>query len=234
MSSVLRATKSFLVRVLEDSVRSLPYARGALDVVAPARSTEVLTRSNTRSAYDRVYTSDRLLDMYLSRERLEFYEELASICAPLAARSVIDIGCGTGHLLGLTVDRMTVAPERVVGVDHSDAGIRRARELLPSATWIVADLYEMSLEERFELVICTEVLEHLHEPARAVDRLRGLCAPGGRVAITVPDGAQDKWEGHVNFWDESALRAFLAPSGLTAIQKIEDDRVLLAWLSPGS
>jgi 2-polyprenyl-3-methyl-5-hydroxy-6-metoxy-1,4-benzoquinol methylase len=234
MRSVLRTAKSFLVNVLEGSVRRLPYARNALDVVAPARSTEVLTRSNTLSAYERVYASDRLLDVYLSRERLEFYEELASIFAPLAATSVIDIGCGTGHLLGLTVDRMAIPPERIVGVDHSGAGIRRARELLPSATWIVADLYEMSIEERFELVICTEVLEHLYEPLRAVDRLRGLCAAGGRVAITVPDGAQDRWEGHVNFWDESALHAFLAPSGLTAIQRIEDNRVLLAWLSPSS
>jgi 2-polyprenyl-3-methyl-5-hydroxy-6-metoxy-1,4-benzoquinol methylase len=233
MRSSLRTTRSFLVRVFEGSVRRLPYGRGALDAVAPERSTEVLTRTNTLPAYDRVYDSDRLLEAYLGRGRLEFYEELATIFAPLAPRSTIDIGCGTGHLLGLTVDRMGVPPERVVGVDHSEAGIRRARKVLPSATWIVADLFELTFEERFDLVICTEVLEHLDEPARAVERLRGLCGPGGRVAITVPDGAQDDWEGHVNFWDEDALRAFLAPSGLTAIQRIEGGRVLLAWLLPG-
>ena len=233
MRSALRLTRSFLARVFDASVRRLPYGRGALDAVAPARSTEVLTRTNTLPAYDRVCGSDRLLDAYLGTGRLEFYEELATIFAPLAPRSIIDIGCGTGHLLGLTVDRLAVAPERVVGVDHSEAGIRRTPEDIPSATWVVADLYELSFEERFNLVICTEVMEHLHEPARAVEQLRGLCGPDGRVAITVPDGAQDDWEGHVNFWDEDALCAFLAPFGLIAIQRIEGGRSLLAWLSPG-
>ena len=183
---------------------------------------------------NRFYKSDWLLDYYLSSERLEFYEELATIFAPLAPRRLIDVGCGTGHLLRFTVDRMAVAPEHVVGVDHSEAGIFRAQELLPSARWIVADLYGMSVSEQFDLVLCTEVLEHLHEPKRAVDQLRSLCAAGGRVAITVPDGAEDSWEGHVNFWDEPALRDFLTPLGLTAIERVEDGRVLLAWLSPES
>ena len=129
---------------------------------------------------------------------------------------------------------MAASPERVVGVDHSGAGIRRARALLPSATWIVDDLYGLSLDgDQFDLVVCTEVLEHLREPARAVDVLRRLSASDGRVAITVPDGAQDSWEGHVNFWDEDQFRAFLAPHGLLAIDRIENGNVLLAWLAPG-
>ena len=221
----------FLV-LLDEFERRVPYVRTALDVIAPGRSAGAVTRKNTLAAYNRVYASDRLLHEYLSPERLEFYEELATIFAPLAPKRLIDVGCGTGHLLRFTVDQMAVAPERIVGVDHSEDGIHKARELLPSATWIVSDLYDLPLSEQFDLVLCTEVLEHLDEPGRAADQLLRLCAPGGRVAITVPDGAQDDWEGHVNFWDESQLRAFLTPSGLTAIDRIEDDRALLAWLSP--
>jgi trans-aconitate methyltransferase len=191
-----------------------------------------VARKNTLESTNRFYKSDWLLRYYLTSERLAFYEELATLFAPLAPRRLVDVGCGTGHLLHFIVDRVAVHPERVVGVDHSEAGIQRARELLPSATWIVADLYGMSVGEEFDLVICTEVLEHLHEPGRAVDELRRLCAPGGRVAITVPDGALDDWEGHVNFWDESELESFLAPLGLTAIERVEDGRTLLAWLSP--
>jgi trans-aconitate methyltransferase len=191
-----------------------------------------VARKNTLESTNRFYKSDWLLGYYLTSERLEFYEELATLFAPLAPRRLVDVGCGTGHLLRFIVDRMAVHPERVVGVDHSEAGIQRARELLPSATWIVADLYGMSVGEEFDLVICTEVLEHLHEPGRAVDELRRLCAGGGRVAITVPDGSLDDWEGHVNFWDESELESFLAPLGLTAIERVEDGRTLLAWLSP--
>jgi len=233
MTLSLGTMRSSLVRRLERVVRRIPYARDALDVVAPTRSVATLTEENTLAAYDRVYSSDRLVREYVNPERVAFYEELAALFAPLAPRSVIDVGCGTGHLLRLTIDRLAAVPERVVGVDHSEAGIQRARELFPAARWVVADLHTFQVDERFDLVICTEVLEHLQHPGRAVELLLSLCAHGGRVAITVPDGAEDSWEGHVNFWDEAAFHRFLEPFGLSAVERVEDGRALLAWLSPG-
>ena len=211
---------------------SIPLVSRALNVFR-ARVAVRTTQKNTLDAYNRLYDSDWLIEEYLSAERLEFYEELAGIFAPLAPRRVLDVGCGTGHLLRIVVDHMEAHPEQIVGVDHSEAGIRRARELLPTGTWVVDDLFGLSLDgDRFDLVLCTEVLEHLNEPARAVQVLRALCAPEGKVAITVPDGASDSWEGHVNFWDEDALRAFLAPRGLLRIDRIQRGDVLLAWLEP--
>jgi trans-aconitate methyltransferase len=208
-------------------------AREALEWLRVLKPTTAsLTRKNTLEAYDAVYDSDRLLGEYLSPERIEFYEELVTMFAQLAPRRVVDVGCGTGHLLRTLVDRMPTDPKLVVGVDWSETGIRRARELLPSATWLVGDLYSLDLAYEFDLVLCTEVLEHLHEPTKALEVLTQLCAPGGRVAITVPDGAQDSWEGHVNFWDEPELQTLLTPHGLTAIDRVDGGHVLLAWLEP--
>jgi 2-polyprenyl-3-methyl-5-hydroxy-6-metoxy-1,4-benzoquinol methylase len=202
--------------------------------VAHERSAKNITRKNTLRAYNRVYRSDSLLAEYLAPSRLEFYDEVAERCARLTPRRAIDIGCGTGHLLRSLVDHMPVAPQLVVGVDRSRTAIRRARAVVPKGTFIVADLYHLPLDaERFDLVLCTEVLEHVREPALAVDALCRVCAPGGRVAITVPDGAQDSWEGHVNFWDEHEFRAFLAPHALVGIDRIEGGRTFLAWLAPG-
>ena len=220
------------------AARRLPYGRQGVDWLRRLRrryrpTAESLTRSNTLEAYERVYGSDRLLAEVLDPARLKFYEEVATICAKLGPRRVIDIGCGTGHVLRFLVDRLSTSPELVVGVDHSSAGIDRARELLPTAMWFVSDLYTLPPTlDRFDLVLCTEVLEHVEEPTRVVEILRRLCASGGRVAITVPDGAQDSWEGHVNFWDEDELRAFLGPRGLVELVRIEDGRVFLAWLAP--
>jgi 2-polyprenyl-3-methyl-5-hydroxy-6-metoxy-1,4-benzoquinol methylase len=214
-----------------------PYGRRGVGWLRRLRQrywpgTESVTRSNTLEAYERVYGSDRLLAEYLDPARLKFYEEVATTCARLEPRRVIDVGCGTGNLLRFLVDRLSTSPELVVGVDHASAGIDRARERLPTASWFVGDLYTLSPTlDRFDLVLCTEVLEHLEEPARAVEMLRRLCASGGHVAITVPDGAQDSWEGHVNFWDEDQLRAFLAPHGLVDLVRIEDGRAFLAWLA---
>jgi 2-polyprenyl-3-methyl-5-hydroxy-6-metoxy-1,4-benzoquinol methylase len=190
-----------------------------------------IAKRNTLRAYNRIYRSDELLDQYLAPERLAFYREVANKCADLAPRRIIDVGCGTGHLLRVLVESLPVPPQHVVGVDRSTAGIRRARELLPNAQWIACDLHRIPRSgARYDLVLCTEVLEHVSMPRRAVEVLREVCAPGGRVALTVPDGAQDSWEGHVNFWTEDELREFLEPEGLIELERIQGGNVLLAWL----
>jgi 2-polyprenyl-3-methyl-5-hydroxy-6-metoxy-1,4-benzoquinol methylase len=223
--------------------RRIPYLRPAVRFmqdrykdwrVAHERNVKNITRKNTLRAYNRVYRSDSLLAEYLAPSRLAFYDEVAKRLARLTPRRVIDVGCGPGHLLRSLVDHTPVDPEVVVGVDRSRSAIRRARALVPEGRFEVADLYRLPLDaERFDLVLCIEVLEHLREPALAVDALSRLCAHGGRVAITVPDGAQDSWEGHVNFWDEGEFHAFLAPHALVGIDRIEDGRTFLAWLAPG-
>lgn len=192
------------------------------------RTAPNLTRKNTRRAYNRVYGDDRLLDEYLAPERLASYEEVAELSARLRPGSVIDVGCGTGNLLQELVAR--AAPERVVGIDHASAGVRRAAELVPEAEFRVASLYDPGLREEFDLVLCTEVLEHLTNAETAVEQLVKLCAPGGAVVITVPDGASDTWEGHLNFWNEVELADFLRRHGDVEVTRIRGD--LLAILRP--
>lgn len=192
-----------------------------------AFTVRAVTRRNTRAAYEKLFGSDELVDEYLGSERLAFYEEVAEICAAFDARQVVDVGCGSGHLLRALADRMPAA--RFVGVDYSENAIRRARDVLPEALWLVGDAYAPPLEEgRFDLVLCTEVLEHLHRPEKVLDALVRLSAPDGRVVITVPDGELDRWEGHVNFWSETGLASFLAPAGGGQIRRIDRGRSLLA------
>jgi len=195
-----------------------------------AFTVRAVTRRNTRRAYEKLFGHDELVEEYLGAERLRFYDEVAEICVPLAGRRVADVGCGTGHLLRALADRTPNA--RFVGVDFSENAIRRAQSLLPEARWLVGDVYAPPLEEgSFDLVLCTEVLEHLDRPGEALDALVRLCSPGGRVVITVPDGALDGWEGHVNFWSASDLASFLAPAGQSAIRRIDGGRTLLAVIS---
>jgi 2-polyprenyl-3-methyl-5-hydroxy-6-metoxy-1,4-benzoquinol methylase len=190
-----------------------------------------ITRKNTRRAYERVYGDDRLLSEYLGPERVAFYEQVASISASERPRSVIDVGCGTGNLLRALVEK--AAPERVVGVDYASAGVDRARQLVPSGEFRAQSLYDLAPEETYELVLCTEVLEHVRDPKRAVEVLVRLCARPGTILITVPDGAHDEWEGHRNFWSKAELETFLRRYGEVEVSRIGGDEIsLLALVRP--
>jgi 2-polyprenyl-3-methyl-5-hydroxy-6-metoxy-1,4-benzoquinol methylase len=190
-----------------------------------------ITRRNTRRAYERVYGDDRLLSEYLGPERIAFYEQVAAISASERPRSVIDVGCGTGNLLRAIVEK--TAPERVVGVDYASAGVDRAKQLVPSGEFRAQSLYDVTPEETFELVLCTEVLEHVRDPKSAVEVLVRLCTRSGTILITVPDGAHDEWEGHRNFWNKAELEAFLRQYGEVEVSRIGSDEIsLLALVRP--
>ena len=50
----------------------------------------------------------------------------------------------------------------------------------------ICDLYEIPETELFDTVLCTEVLEHVTDPVKAVEKLVRLVKPGGTVIITAP------------------------------------------------
>ena len=50
----------------------------------------------------------------------------------------------------------------------------------------VCDLYDIPEDRQFDVVFCSEVLEHVVDPVRAVEKLAALTKPGGKVIITAP------------------------------------------------
>ena len=194
------------------------------------RGAYAATVSNTRSGYDRLYREPALLREYLTAERSSFYEALAGYCVTYRPRSLVDVGCGSGHLLSAISDRLGADVE-LVGIDHAPSGIDRLGELVPNAEGIVADIVDLDLGGRtFDLVVCSEVLEQLEEPRVALSTLERLRSPGGTILITVPDGEQDSFAGHVNFWSDAGLARFLAPVGVAEVRRIGPSDDLLAIL----
>jgi len=95
---------------------------------------------------------------------------------------VLDLGCGTGLIT-------QVLPGRVTGVDISAWKIERARQHCPRATFVVDDVEELGKLDgslRFDAVVCTDVLEHLERPDRAVATAWRVLKPGGVLLGTVP------------------------------------------------
>lgn len=122
------------------------------------------------------------------------------IPAPLAAdlmetaaiqpgEHVVDVACGTGIVSRLAAERVG-ATGRVVGVDISPGMLEVARSVPAPAgasiEWREANAEALGLpDESFDLVVCQLGLMFVADRSAAVQEMRRVLSPGGRVAINV-------------------------------------------------
>lgn len=123
-------------------------------------------------------------DTYGTRKRFEFCRDLVRETRPAL---VLDVGCGTGTQL--TRPLAEAFPDvQFVGVDPDDVSIRYAQSLpaLPNLQFGGTALLERHL--RANLVIASEVVEHVENPDLFLADLRRRLPENGRLVITAPNG----------------------------------------------
>ncbi len=100
--------------------------------------------------------------------------------------SILDVGCGNGSMMSLPLAEQGYT---VTGIDLDEHSIQKARETNPfhNATFLVAKTKDL-LGNQYDVVICSEVLEHIEDYEPVILDLRRLCKPEGIVFITVPNG----------------------------------------------
>lgn len=103
--------------------------------------------------------------------------------APLAGKTVLDVGCGGGILCEAMAQRGAV----VTGIDMGEAPLSVARlHQLESNLDIdyqqtTAEALAAAMPASFDRVTCLEMLEHVPEPASVVKACAELCKPGGEL-----------------------------------------------------
>lgn len=101
-------------------------------------------------------------------------------------RRVLDAGCGTGHGSRLLADG---GAREVIGVDLATSVLAMARRGMPESVRLQAgDLRKLEFEDdRFDLVLCFEVIECVDEPLAVLDELVRVLAPGGLLLVSAPN-----------------------------------------------
>ncbi|MDQ2992132.1 MAG: class I SAM-dependent methyltransferase [Candidatus Eremiobacteraeota bacterium] len=102
--------------------------------------------------------------------------------------TVLDLGCGPGNFARQLVSRGCA----VVGLDLNPEHLESARAYCRETH--VVDLEREALDdvlrdERFDVAICADILEHLRDPRRVLEGLRTVLAPGGCVLASIPNVA---------------------------------------------
>ena len=162
---------------------------------------------------------------------------------------VLDVGCGHGYWSGQFVRRGCT----VVGIDASPTGVDIARRAHTGARFevmdVCADLLGALDEAPFDLIVSTEVIEHLYSPQMwAAGCLRAL-RPGGTAILSTPyhgwlknvalaaTGKLDRHldalreGGHIKFFSRPVLFQLLSETGFEDIRFAGAGRVPLLWKS---
>lgn len=92
--------------------------------------------------------------------------------------SVLEVGCGTGDLIG------SINGRRKVGIDFSEPMIVRAREQFPDTQFITMDADDIRLEERFDVVVVSNLIGYSADVQHLFEELRKVCHDRTRIILT--------------------------------------------------
>lgn len=121
-------------------------------------------------------TASRHEDKYRNGSRLHrkaldrFFDHVSREIAALECSSILDFGCGEAFFWEEIRRRMTVTAE-VVGIDLRSEAIEKAKLSHPDFMFLQQDVLSWEPDRKFDLVIASQVLEHLIQPGRFLERL---------------------------------------------------------------
>jgi trans-aconitate 2-methyltransferase len=102
-----------------------------------------------------------------------------------AAASAVDIGCGPGNSTELLKARFPGAV--VTGLDNAPDMLAAARLRLPDVPFVAADIGAWDGAGPFDVILANAALQWVPDHARLFPALMDKLAPGGRLAVQMPD-----------------------------------------------
>ncbi|TGD95496.1 trans-aconitate 2-methyltransferase [Methylobacterium nonmethylotrophicum] len=167
---------------------------------------------------------------------LKFADERTRPAADLLARvplataaQVVDLGCGPGNSTALLAARFPSAA--ITGLDSSPAMLAQARRTLPGLSFVEADLAAWAPDAPQDLIFANAVLHWLPDHARLLPRLAGFLAPGGCLAVQMPDNLDEPSHRLMRDVAEDAPFRSLLAEAADARTTLGSFRDYDAWLS---
>ena len=183
---------------------------------------------NKTSNYKK-HTSNNPVQKYLIGN---FKRELFICLNGLDINNVLDAGCGEGFVL--SEFRKRNIGKQLEGLDYSEDALEIGNELFPYLTLKQGDIYSLPYEDNsFDLVICTEVLEHLERPEDVINEIRRVSKkyclfsvpnePFFKIANFIRGKNLSRWgndEDHIQCWSSRDFRKTIEGSlKVTAFKK---------------
>ncbi len=164
------------------------------------------------------HTSNNPLQVFLIKN---FYNTAFSLIRKVNPIKILDVGCGEGETLA-KIDALGLG-KHLEGIDFSDDALEIGRKIYPNLKLRKASVYDLPYKDNsFDLIICTEVFEHLDDPAKALGSLYRVTSkyclfsvpnePIFRISNFLRGKYLTKFgnsEGHINHWSKEQFVKFL-------------------------
>lgn len=158
-----------------------------------------------------------------------FFSSMQGILAGISYQTVLEAGCGEGHVSNFLYKNKKGV--QFDAFDVSEKVIRQAQKDYPHIHFRTGSIYDIDCEDNtYDLVVASEVLEHLEEPQKALEELFRVSKK--YVFISVPN--EPIWRilnmlrgkywrnlgntpGHVNHWGKHTfMEQFVSGGGVAA------------------
>ncbi|MCB5224592.1 MAG: class I SAM-dependent methyltransferase [Candidatus Cloacimonadaceae bacterium] len=152
-----------------------------------------------------------------------------SICDIRPGMKVLDLGSGRGWF---SLEAVKLGAE-VTAMDLSEENLARIKDMNPKIETVYGDACELQdLGKKFDLIVALEMMEHLVEPALALQNCREYLKPGGTLLITVPYREEIRYSlcvhcnrktpvnAHLHSFDQAKMAALLWENGFKVQRSI--------------
>ena len=109
----------------------------------------------------------------------EYGKGLIPLLDPKPGESILDLGCGSGHLSHAIAE----SGAHVIGIDSAASMIEAARIAYPNIEFLVADARTFSFPFSFDAIFSNATLHWVKEADEVVQRIVTALKPGGRLVV---------------------------------------------------
>ena len=132
---------------------------------------------------DKLYNSKNPLIKFIHVNRLNL---IVKTIPDKERLKILDAGCGEGHL----IEKLNYKNNNNLyyGIDIIQIFLQKAKERCPYATFKIMDLSKINFDDEFfDIIICTEVLEHIIKYKIVIEELKRVLKKDGYLIITFPN-----------------------------------------------
>jgi len=147
------------------------------------------------------------------RAKRYYWDDITKHCAYFIQEdsSVLEIGCGTGELLN------DINARRKVGIDFSEGMIREARQQFPGLELHVMKAEELRFDEKFDLVILSNLIGYLDDIQQVLKQLHKVCHSQTKIIITYYNFL---WEPVLKFGEMIGYKTKTPPQNWLSLEEI--------------